>query len=86
MSGQLDQCVVDVKYLNWKAEFWWSKSLWLLCMDENNFIMCKMEGDKTPPFFQVKIKLSDVMNILMQLDEIFPSRLCTCILLIESYF
>lgn len=56
MSGQLDQCVVDVKYLNWKAEFWWSKSLWLLCMDENNFIMCKMEGDKTPPFFQVKIR------------------------------
>lgn len=61
MSGQLDQCVVDVKCLNGNAEFWRSKTLCSLCADENDLIMCKMIGDKTPPFFLVQIK-SDWRN------------------------
>lgn len=61
MSGQLDQCVVDVKCLNGNAEFWWSKTPCSLCADENYLIMCKIIGDKTPPFFLVQIK-SDWCN------------------------
>jgi len=55
MSGQLDQCVVDIKCSDWKAEFWW-RILWSLCMDENDFIMCRMMRDMTPPFFKVQIR------------------------------
>lgn len=56
MSGQLDQCVVDVKSLSGKSGFWWNKTPCSLCTDENDLIMRKMIGDKAPPFFLVQIK------------------------------